>query len=74
MLHRFLEKNWIQKVDKEAEKKGTKGAFHEWCIDNGFKDANHSCIEKAKKVARDKGDTTLLRRAVAAENMLNAQK
>ncbi len=68
------EKDWIQKVDKESEKKGTKGVFHDWCIDNGFEDANMSCIKKAKKVARDKGDTTLLKRAVAAENMLTAQK
>jgi len=66
------EKKWIQDVVKKAEQKGTKGKFREWCIKQGFSGVNKSCIQKAKKVAKEKGDTTLLRRAIAAENMMKA--
>lgn len=65
-------KLWIQDVVKKAERKGTKGAFREWCLKQGFTGVNKSCIAKAKKVARERGDTTLLRRAIAAENMMRA--
>lgn len=65
-------KKWIQKMVKSIEKKGTKGAFREWCEKHGFTKVNKSCIEAAKREARKTGDTTLLRRAVAAENMLRA--
>lgn len=65
-------KLWIQDVVKKAERKGTKGEFREWCLKQGFTGVNKSCIAKAKKVARERGDTTLLRRAIAAENMMRA--
>lgn len=65
-------KKWIQSVVKKAEKKGTRGAFREWCLSQGFTGVNKSCIAFAKKKARETGDTKLLRRAVAAENMLKA--
>jgi len=63
---------WIHKVVKGAEEKGTKGAFRDWCIRQGFTKVTKGCIQLAKKKARETGDTTLLRRAVAAENMLRA--
>lgn len=65
-------KKWIQKVVKKAEKKGTMGAFKEWCVSQGFTGVNKSCIAFAKKKARETGDTKLLRRAIAAENMMKA--
>jgi len=65
-------KKWIQKVVKRAEEKGTKGAFRDWCIRHGFTKVTKGCIQLAKKKARETGDTTLLRRAIAAENMLRA--
>lgn len=54
-------KKWIQD-----------GAFRSWCEERGFSGVNNGCIKKAKQVAKEKGDTTLLRRAIAAENMLKA--
>jgi|TARA_R110001592_G_scaffold326893_1_gene607877 hypothetical protein len=46
--HRLTEKkDWIQDVDKKIEKKGTEGKFHDWCIDNGFKDGcAKGCLDK----------------------------
>lgn len=63
---------WLSKSAKEMEKKGTKGKFREWCIEHGFRSVNKSCIERAKKVARETGNTTLLRRAIWAENAMRA--
>lgn len=72
LVEKDKKKKWIQDVVKRAERKGTKGAFREWCLKQGFRGVNKSCIQKAKKVARETGDITLLRRAVAAENMMKA--
>lgn len=42
-------KGWIQKVNEQMEKKGTKGAFTEWCKKQGYEGVSQECIEKGKK-------------------------
>jgi hypothetical protein len=72
-LRKLVEKEkWIQKVSQEAEEKGTKGAFRKWCEKRGYTKVTQECIREAKKVARETGNTKLMRRAVAAENMIKA--
>lgn len=65
-------KLWIQDVVKRAERKGTKGKMREWCQKRGYTRVTKACIQDAKREARKTGDTTLLRRAIAAENMMRA--
>ena len=44
------EEDWMQKADKDIEKKGTQGVFHKWCVDHGYKDGCDSkCWTAAKK-------------------------
>ena len=44
------QKKWMQKADKDIEKKGTEGVFHKWCVDHGYKDGCDSkCWTAAKK-------------------------
>ena len=41
---------WIQKANKEIEKDGTEGEFHDWCVSEGFKDGcSKGCIDKGLK-------------------------
>ena len=41
---------WIQKANKEIEKDGTEGEFHDWCESEGFKDGcSKGCIDKGLK-------------------------
>ena len=54
-------KKWIQKANRQMKKKGTVGKFTEYCGGR----VTQGCIDKAKR----SGDTTLVRRAVFAENM-----
>jgi hypothetical protein len=47
---RLNEDNWMQKVDKDIEKRGTEGVFHKFCVDNGFEDGcSKGCWDKAKE-------------------------
>lgn len=57
---------WLQKAKRQMEKKGTVGAFTEYC---GGK-VTRSCIDKAL----NSNDTTLQRRARFAATMLNLRK
>tara|TARA_R110000824_G_scaffold9800_5_gene43334 strand:- start:2172 stop:2825 length:654 start_codon:yes stop_codon:yes gene_type:complete len=42
--------DWMQKVDKDIEKRGTEGVFHKWCVDHGYKDGcSKGCWDEAKK-------------------------
>lgn len=59
---------WVQEAIENP------GAFHAWCIAHGFKKANKSCIEEARRIAKKTGNTTLLRRANLAETLLKLQK
>lgn len=40
---------WIQKVVKRMEQKGTKGAFTEWCKSQGYSGVTWECIRKGKR-------------------------
>tara|TARA_R110002020_G_scaffold31127_1_gene97403 strand:- start:392 stop:2212 length:1821 start_codon:yes stop_codon:yes gene_type:complete len=48
----LFEKDWMQKVDKDIEKRGTEGVFHKWCVDHGYKDG---CSKGCWDEAKDKG-------------------
>ena len=40
-------KDWIQDVNKEIEKDGTEGKFHDWCVKGGFKNGcSKGCLDK----------------------------
>ena len=54
-------KKWIQKANKQMKKKGTVGAFTEYCGGR----VTQRCIDKAKASE----DPKLVRQAVFAENM-----
>ena len=42
--------DWMGKVDKDIEKRGTEGDFRDWCIDHGFEDGcSKGCWDAAKK-------------------------
>ena len=45
-------KNWMQKVDKSMERKGTVGAFTRWCNDKGYKSV-HKCAQATKDKYKD---------------------
>ena len=41
---------WMQKADKDIEKRGTEGVFHKFCVDNGFRNGcSEGCWDKAKE-------------------------
>jgi len=63
-------KRWIQEVTKKMEKKGTKGAFTEWCRRRGYSGVTQACIEEGK---RSKNPTTR-RRAYLAETLRKIAK
>jgi len=48
---------WVQKLNNDMERKGTKGAFTKQCKDMGFRKASYNCIkasiEKADKILKD---------------------
>ena len=62
-------KTFIQEANKKSRKKGTVGTFGRWCKSHGLATADgkvtRRCINKAKK----SGNTTLIRRAVFAQNI-----
>jgi len=62
------EEKWLQEAAERMEEKGTEGAFTAWCKRHGFKGVTQEAINLAKKIAKERGDTTLLRRAIFAEN------
>lgn len=61
---------WLQAARERMERKGTVGAFTAWCKRQGFGGVTQACINKAKA----SGNTTLVRRAVFAENVRKIAK
>ena len=42
--------DWMQGVEKDIEKRGTEGVFHEWCDDHGYDGGcDKKCWDAAKK-------------------------
>ena len=62
-------RKWLQAAKQRMEKKGTVGKFTAWCKRQGYTKVTQACIDKAKAVARKRGDTQLLREAIFAENV-----
>ena len=57
---------FIQKAEKEIEKKGTKGKFGEWCKNHGFgEEVTLKCIDKAMKSE----DSSVVKMANLAKNI-----
>lgn len=57
---------FIQKAEKEIEKKGTKGNFGKWCKDHGFgEEVSLKCINKAMKSE----DSSVVKMANFAKNI-----
>lgn len=57
---------FIQKAEKEIEKKGTKGKFGEWCKSHGFgEEVTLKCIDKAMKSE----DSSVVKMANFAKNI-----
>jgi len=65
---------WLQEAKERMERKGTVGAFTAYCKRKGYKGVTQACINEAKEEARKTGNTTLLRRAIFAENVKKIAK
>lgn len=67
-MYSFGKKNFIQEANARSRRKGTVGTFGRWCRKHKLDDNGKvtlKCINKAKK----SGNTTLIRRAVFAQNI-----
>ncbi len=64
------DKKWAQRVNKEIERKGTKGKFREWCRQHGFSKVTMGCIEMGLK-SKNK---TVKKEAVLAKNFAEMRK
>ncbi len=60
---------WLQKARARMERKGTVGAFTTYCKRKGYSGVTQACINEAKREAKRTGNTTLLKRAVFAQNV-----
>jgi hypothetical protein len=56
-------RKWMQEVRERMERKGTKGAFREYCRRRGYSGVTQACIEEGKRSK----DPTIRKRAVLAE-------
>ena len=65
---------WLQEARERMERKGTVGAFTAYCKRKGYKGVTQACINEAKREAKKTGNTTLLRRAIFAENVKKIAK
>ncbi len=62
-------KKWLQKARARMERKGTVGAFTAYCKRKGYSGVTQACINEAKREAKKTGNTTLLKRAIFAQNV-----
>ena len=54
--------DWMRGVDKDIEKKGTKGVFHTWCDDQGY---DGGCDKKCWVAAIEEGGVWIKRAGLA---------
>ena len=53
---------WMQKADKDIEKRGTEGVFHKWCDDHGY---DGGCDSKCWSAAKKEGGVWTKRAGLA---------
>lgn len=66
----MAKKKWMQAAAKRMEKKGTRGAFGDWCREHGFNGATSECIAYALA----HGSTTTKQRANFAQRAKKASR
>jgi hypothetical protein len=62
-------KNFIKIANEKSVKNGTIGTFGKWCRSNGLASVDGKVTKRCIKSAKKSGNTTLIRRAVFAQNI-----
>ena len=64
---------WMQKVDKDIDKRGTEGSFHDWCKQNGHL-VKDKVTCKCVKAGKNSDDESIVKKATTAGNYPSVNK